>query len=533
VSAFDGANNTSDPSTGATATATAALPGAVTYTYDLADRLISIAAPSGSTTSFTLDALGRHASQTITGSPVSSYAYLGTTDIVVAISSNSTTTSSAIDALGSRVATSSGATFGYLLGDLHGNQAAAFNAAGTAVSDAFAYDAWGVVVASVTSALPTPWRYQGRMLESAAGTPDLYDFAARSYNPALGTFTSLDSHLGSAQNTALLNGYLYANANPATLVDPDGHGSMSDDVYAYQHQVREMADVAHEYFNVAAENKSSAQAAVASQASVGPRSVHAIDGKPPAQGGPLGMFEVKPGDPKWELHAIYQLAAAQQAEERQYCYNSHACFATGADPSLMQDPSKSYLILGDAGGCAGFMAVFRCALPDMDPAYRPTQMGGFGDAVELLADAEVVNAAGAEAALMRSIPGEALYQETALGLTEANAAEGWYVENDGTTALKGDFSKHGGGVATVDVVQYSSDAQSLLAEAVESGLPTKVAMTKPSMPGGAPYLKMTIQGDNGAIGTYQMQDGVWKVTSYFKPDDPTYFNRQPGHQVQW
>jgi RHS repeat-associated protein len=70
------------------------------------------------------------------------------------------------------------------------------------------------------------------MLESAPGTPDLYDFAARSYNPALGTFTSLDSHLGSAQNTALLNGYLYANANPATLVDPDGHCSMYDNMRA-------------------------------------------------------------------------------------------------------------------------------------------------------------------------------------------------------------------------------------------------------------------------------------------------------------
>ncbi len=75
------------------------------------------------------------------------------------------------------------------------------------------------------SALPTPWRYQGRILESAPGTPDLYDFGARSYNPTIGTFTSLDSLHGSAGNPALLTGYLYANANanPATLVDPDGH----------------------------------------------------------------------------------------------------------------------------------------------------------------------------------------------------------------------------------------------------------------------------------------------------------------------
>ncbi|MGD0015882.1 MAG: RHS repeat-associated core domain-containing protein [Bryobacteraceae bacterium] len=242
------------------------LPTSVTYTYDLADRLISIAAPSGSTTSFTIDALGRHASQTISGSPVSSYSYLGNSDIVVAIKSGSTTTISAIDALGSRVATSSGGAFGYLLGDLHGNQAAAFNQAGTAVSDAFAYDAWGVVVASVTSALPTPWRYQGRMLESAAGTPDLYDFQARSYNPALGTFTSLDSKLGSAQNTALLNGYLYANANPATLVDPDGHSATDCPVFYCGTAAQKAANAAADTSEIAEENARANARAQANQA---------------------------------------------------------------------------------------------------------------------------------------------------------------------------------------------------------------------------------------------------------------------------
>ena len=206
-------------------TASAGVPSgrSVAYTYDLADRLTAIATASGSTTSFTIDALGRHASQTVGTSPTQTYSYLGSSQTVVAISSGSTTTTSAIDAVGDRVATASGGSFGYLLADLHGNMAAAFNAAGTSFSDAFAYDAWGEVVSSVTSSLPTPWRYQGRILESAAGTPDLYDFGARSYAPGIGTFTSLDSVHGSAQNPRLLNGYLYADANPATLVDPDGH----------------------------------------------------------------------------------------------------------------------------------------------------------------------------------------------------------------------------------------------------------------------------------------------------------------------
>jgi RHS repeat-associated protein len=69
----------------------------------------------------------------------------------------------------------------------------------------------------------SPWRFQGRILESADGSTDLYDFQARSYDPSLGAFTSFDSVTGSAQNPVTLNRYLYANANPATLVDPDGH----------------------------------------------------------------------------------------------------------------------------------------------------------------------------------------------------------------------------------------------------------------------------------------------------------------------
>ena len=223
VTAFDGAGNNSTPSAPATATAQPALPTSVTYTYDLLDRLTAITTASGQATTFTIDALGRHASQSVTGQPTQTYSYLATTDTIVAISSTAGTTTSAIDAIGDRVSTMTPTSFGYALSDLHGNMLGALNATGAAITDAFAYDAYGNVVASVTSSLPTPWRYQGRVLESAAGTPDLYDFNARSYNPTLGTFTSLDSVAGSVQNPLTLNRYLYANANPETMVDPTGH----------------------------------------------------------------------------------------------------------------------------------------------------------------------------------------------------------------------------------------------------------------------------------------------------------------------
>jgi RHS repeat-associated protein len=262
VSAFDGDGNTSDPSTAATARVKTPPPPQVTYSYDLADRLTAVTTASGMATLFTIDALGRHASRTTGTTPTESYSYLGSSNTVIGITSTTATTTSAIDAVGNRVATTGGGAVGFLLPDLHGNTAGALNSAATTITDAFAYDAYGNTVASVTSALPTPWRYQGRILESAAGTPDLYDFGARSYNPTLGAFTSLDTLHGSAQNPALLNGYLYANANPATLVDPDGHCASSDGwngcIGAPQDVV---GDVARTQNNVQAASKAAAKAA--------------------------------------------------------------------------------------------------------------------------------------------------------------------------------------------------------------------------------------------------------------------------------
>ena len=98
--------------------------------------------------------------------------------------------------------------------------------------NAFRYDAYGKTCGTwhaSAGSLTVPWRFQGRMLESSSASPatDLYDFGARSYDPSLGAFTSFDSVSGSAQNPLTLNRYLYANANPATLVDPSGHSAQS------------------------------------------------------------------------------------------------------------------------------------------------------------------------------------------------------------------------------------------------------------------------------------------------------------------
>jgi RHS repeat-associated protein len=201
-----------------------------TYTLDPAGHLTAISdGTSADAVSFTLDALGRHATRTVGTNPVTTYSYLGTSDSITTIASSGGTTYSTIDAIGDRLCTGVGTSIGWIVPDLHGNVAAAVSSGpAPAFVNAFRFDPYGETVANWTASagsVSLPWRYQGRMLESAGSSTssDLYDFAARSYDPSLGAFTSFDSMAGSAQNPATLNRYLYANANPATLVDPDGH----------------------------------------------------------------------------------------------------------------------------------------------------------------------------------------------------------------------------------------------------------------------------------------------------------------------
>ena len=97
-------------------------------------------------------------------------------------------TDSAIDATGARL-TAGGA---WTLPTIRGDTAALLNSAGTAISDAFRYDPFGVSL-DVSGTSTNPYRFGGRLLESVSGQ---YDFGARQYDPAIGAFTSLDSVIG-------------------------------------------------------------------------------------------------------------------------------------------------------------------------------------------------------------------------------------------------------------------------------------------------------------------------------------------------
>ena len=205
----------------------------ITYTYDLAHRLTSITPAGGATTTVGLDALGRPVTRT-TGSSVDTYSYLGTSDTVVRIANTGGTgavTDSISDPAGDRLGTKTGSTVAWLTPDLHGSIAAALAQSPSSVTDAIRYDGYGQTVAvwpSGGSAATTSWKYQGRLDLSPSSIP-LYAAGARDYAPGLGMFTSLDTFAGSAQDPLSMNRFLYAEANPATLVDPSGHMGPKDD----------------------------------------------------------------------------------------------------------------------------------------------------------------------------------------------------------------------------------------------------------------------------------------------------------------
>jgi RHS repeat-associated protein len=204
---------------------------AIGYGYDIAGRLLSIDAP-GTTNdaSFAIDAAGRFRSRTIAG-VTDTYAYEGLTETVTRII-NASPVDSLVDATGGRLSVKVGSTVNWFLPDPHGNVAGALS--GTTVTSALRYDPYGQTIAT-GSAGGTPvatghWKHQARLDISPPGlSQPLYEAGARLYSPGLGAFTSLDTLMGTTQDPLSLNRYLYALANPATLIDPTGHGVCPND----------------------------------------------------------------------------------------------------------------------------------------------------------------------------------------------------------------------------------------------------------------------------------------------------------------
>jgi RHS repeat-associated protein len=128
-----------------------------------------------------------------------------------------------LDASGTRIALKTSTSVSWLVFDLHGSVAGLCPAGTSSLSDAYRYGGYGQQVANSGSSV-NPYRYRGLLnlgADDLAGA--LLSMGARDYSSQLGTFTQEDSVAGGAANPATMNRFLYALANPPTLVDPDGH----------------------------------------------------------------------------------------------------------------------------------------------------------------------------------------------------------------------------------------------------------------------------------------------------------------------
>ncbi|HEX4608629.1 MAG TPA: tandem-95 repeat protein, partial [Urbifossiella sp.] len=90
---------------------------------------------------------------------------------------------------------------------------------GSGVAQGFQYDPWGTLLASA-SPTSSGVQYTGQYADTSSG---LDYYGSRYYDPALGSFITQDSALGSDCNPTTLNRYLYVSDNPLRYIDPTGH----------------------------------------------------------------------------------------------------------------------------------------------------------------------------------------------------------------------------------------------------------------------------------------------------------------------
>ncbi|MFB9392472.1 RHS repeat domain-containing protein [Streptomyces coeruleoprunus] len=106
----------------------------------------------------------------------------------------------------------------YLAGDHHGTQSLAIASDATQAFTKRQTTPFGDRRGTGVGTWPTDKRFLGKTADDATG---LTHVEAREYDPAIGQFISADPQLSPDQQQSL-NGYAYANNNPATMVDSTG-----------------------------------------------------------------------------------------------------------------------------------------------------------------------------------------------------------------------------------------------------------------------------------------------------------------------
>jgi len=218
--------------------------GDINYIWDNAGNLVSQTTTTGVlVASFTYDCRNRMISATVSDLSANvvetyEYDYLGhrtaktsngvRTDYVTDLSSGysqilkaETDTSTVYYTRGFElISRREGTTASYYIYDGGLSVRALTNEAGT-VTDTLTFDAFGNKTGH-TGTTDNAYGFQGEE-QDATG---LYYLRARYMDPAIGTFTTMDTYGGSLSDPMSLHKYLFANSNPVRYSDPSGHFSL-------------------------------------------------------------------------------------------------------------------------------------------------------------------------------------------------------------------------------------------------------------------------------------------------------------------
>jgi RHS repeat-associated protein len=197
--------------------------GSRTFTYDLADRMVSTTG-GGQTVTYAYDGDGKRLSASVSGGAPSATGYVWDVNWPLPQQARESDGSGSLlrryvhgnDLLSM---TTGGSNY-YFHHDGLGSVTNVTSAAG-AEQWRYAYEPFGTPLSSTMvdpSAPANPMRFTGELLDSETG---LYHLRARQMDPSLGSFAARDPwppHL----YDAAISPYLYANARPTVLIDPSG-----------------------------------------------------------------------------------------------------------------------------------------------------------------------------------------------------------------------------------------------------------------------------------------------------------------------
>jgi RHS repeat-associated protein len=190
--------------------------GTTTYAYDVANRLTQVT--SGTTTvQFTYDGDSKRVGKTVNGVATTYVQDMAGPLPVVLVERTGGQDTLYLYGLGLVVQVQPDGSRRYYHTDALGSVRVMSNEAGQRVAT-YTYDAFGAV-RSQTDGSGNPFTFAGEQVDGEVG---LVYLRARYYEPTVGRFINRDAFTGFADSSQSLNRYVYVNNNSVNSVDPSG-----------------------------------------------------------------------------------------------------------------------------------------------------------------------------------------------------------------------------------------------------------------------------------------------------------------------